>query len=146
MGSLKSKQSPSFGRKSSGQGPGERASPLPTVTAFMTGGGAPAQTQHIPQGWRAGMGPAAIKHHFCILQQERMSGSNSMCLVLRADFSPGSFSSSQKNCYAVDIHLCCPYLAAACERLQRMENIPICKTSRVWPASYISTIAVPELS
>lgn len=44
-------------------------------------------------GWRAGVGPAAVKHHFCILQQERMSGSSSMCLVLRTDSSSGYFSS-----------------------------------------------------
>lgn len=29
-----------------------------------------AQTERIPWGWRVGAGPAAVKHHFCILQQE----------------------------------------------------------------------------
>ena len=80
---------------------------LPPVTALMTG--SVAQTEHIPQGWRVGMGPAAVKHHACILQQERMSGTNSLCLVLRTDFSSSYFSNWQKNCYAAHIHLYCAY-------------------------------------
>lgn len=74
---------------------GELAPPLPTVRALMPG--SVAQTEHIPWGWRVGQGPAAVKHHSCILQQGRMSGTNSMCLVLRTDFSSFHYSSSQKS-------------------------------------------------
>jgi hypothetical protein len=72
------KRIPSSGR-SAGQG---LESLLPSCRSAWMAGSA-AQTEHIPQARRVGEGPAAVKNHFCILRQERMSGSNSMCLVLR---------------------------------------------------------------
>lgn len=57
-----------------------------------------AQTEHIPSGWSVGVWPVAVKHHVCVLQEERMSGSNSPCLVLRTDFSSSHLSSRQRSC------------------------------------------------
>lgn len=117
---------------------------LPTVTALTTG--SVAQTEHIPQGWRVGVGPAAVKHHVCILQQERMSGTNSLCLVLRTDFSSSYFSSLQKNCYVVHIHLCCTYFITVYLSV-RYFRIPVFfKKPRVWNASNVSTNPDPEFS
>lgn len=142
VGSPKSKQILSLGRESSGRGPGELASPFPTVTALMTE--SVAQTEHIPQGRSVGVGPAAVKHHFCILQQERMSGTNSMCLVLRTDFSSGYFSSLQKNRYAVHIHLCRADFITVCLGMRHGRISTLLKSLEY--ASSIRRNVLPEFS
>lgn len=89
-----SKQVPSLGRRHSAKGWG---GPVPSPQ-WAPGALGSSPDEHIPGGWRLGEGPAAVKHHFCVLQQERMSGANSMRLVLSTAF-PRSDASCTQNPY-----------------------------------------------